>query len=50
MEILKLKKSLAAGTNTWMLHVLLFVSGLMIRPGMVSAQDFSATRDAFQES
>lgn len=50
MEILKLKKSLTAGSTAWLLHVLLFVSGLMIRPGMVSAQDFSATRDAFQES
>ena len=32
------------------LHVLLVVSGLMILPVMISAQEFKATRDAFQES
>lgn len=50
MEVLNLNKSFTTGLNTRILHVLIILSGLMILPEMVSAQDFKATRDAFQES
>ena len=50
MEILKLKKPFITGSNTLILPVLIIVSGLILLPTLVAGQDFSATRDAFQES
>lgn len=50
MEILKLKKSFTAGSETLILHVIIIMAGLMILPSLIYAQDFKATRDAFQES
>ena len=50
MEILDLKKSLNKGSDTLILNVIIVLAGLTILPMYAAAQDFKATRDAFQES
>ena len=50
MEILDLKKSLNKGSDTLILNVIIVLAGLTILPMYAAAQDFNATRDAFQES
>ena len=50
MEVLNLFKTIKAGIISLILPVLMVLSGLLIMPERVLAQDFAETRDAFQES
>jgi tetratricopeptide (TPR) repeat protein len=50
MEILSQKKPFKTGSGSIVLPVLLIICGLMVHPVRGSAQDFTQTRDAFQES